>query len=66
MLVRALWNVRAADWSPSGVVTPALDLARNWGLTQGFTGHEADEPWGLINMKGQLYDPIVGRLPMVR
>ena len=30
-------------------------------MTQGFTGHEADEPWGLINMKGQLYDPIVGR-----
>lgn len=52
---------RAADWNPTGIATPALDLARNWGLTQGFTGHEADEPWGLINMKGRLYDPIVGR-----
>ena len=52
---------RAADWNPSGIATPALDLVRNYGLTHGFTGHEADEPWGLVNMKGRLYDPIVGR-----
>ncbi|TXH72463.1 MAG: RHS repeat-associated core domain-containing protein [Thiothrix sp.] len=52
---------RAADWNPSGIATPALDLVRNYGLTQCFTGHEADEPWGMINMKGRLYDPIVGR-----
>jgi RHS repeat-associated protein len=29
--------------------------------TQGFTGHEDDEDLGLVNMKGRLYDPKVGR-----
>lgn len=27
----------------------------------GFTGHEHDPDLGLINMKGRLYDPIIGR-----
>jgi RHS repeat-associated protein len=29
--------------------------------TRGFTGHEDDEELGLVNMKGRLYDPKVGR-----
>ncbi|WP_434042141.1 MULTISPECIES: RHS repeat-associated core domain-containing protein [Sorangium] len=29
--------------------------------TQGFTGHESDDELGLVNMKGRLYDPRVGR-----
>ena len=27
----------------------------------GFTGHEADEELGLVNMRGRLYDPKIGR-----
>src|SRR5262249_7214623 len=30
--------------------------------TEGFTGHESDEELGLVNMKGRMYDPKVGRL----
>jgi RHS repeat-associated protein len=30
-------------------------------LTKGFTGHEMDDETGLINMKGRLYDPMLGR-----
>ncbi|WP_437933510.1 RHS repeat-associated core domain-containing protein [Sorangium sp. So ce341] len=29
--------------------------------TQGFTGHESDDELGLVNMKGRLYDPRIGR-----
>src|SRR5262245_19262306 len=29
--------------------------------TQGFTGHESDNELGLVNMKGRIYDPKVGR-----
>jgi RHS repeat-associated protein len=29
--------------------------------TRGFTGHEDDEELGLVNMKGRLYDPKIGR-----
>lgn len=30
-------------------------------VRQGFTGHEHDEEVGLINMKGRMYDPVLGR-----
>ncbi|WP_181389775.1 FG-GAP-like repeat-containing protein [Leucothrix pacifica] len=30
-------------------------------LTLGYTGHEQDDEVGLINMKGRLYDPEIGR-----
>jgi len=30
-------------------------------VRQGFTGHEHDEEVGLINMKGRMYDPALGR-----
>ncbi|XYH94645.1 RHS repeat-associated core domain-containing protein [Sorangium sp. So ce1128] len=29
--------------------------------TQGFTGHESDDELGLVNMKGRMYDPMIGR-----
>jgi RHS repeat-associated protein len=29
--------------------------------TVGFTGHESEEEFGLVNMKGRIYDPRVGR-----
>ena len=29
--------------------------------TQGFTGHESDDEVGLVNMKGRIFDPKVGR-----
>ncbi|MBI4815751.1 MAG: VCBS repeat-containing protein [Deltaproteobacteria bacterium] len=29
--------------------------------TDGFTGHEAEEELGLVNMRGRMYDPEVGR-----
>ena len=29
--------------------------------TRGFTGHEADEALGLVNAKGRIYDPQIGR-----
>jgi len=35
-------------WSATGILT-------------GFTGHEHDPDLGLINMKGRLYDPAIGR-----
>ncbi|XXT21852.1 RHS repeat-associated core domain-containing protein [Sorangium sp. So ce429] len=31
------------------------------GTTRGFTGHEGDEDLGLVNMKGRVYDPRIGR-----
>ncbi|MGK3962803.1 RHS repeat-associated core domain-containing protein [Sorangium sp. So ce118] len=29
--------------------------------TQGFTGHESDDELGLVNLKGRIYDPRIGR-----
>lgn len=52
---------RAASFNPTAFKTPALDLLRNYALTEGFTGHEHDDAFGFINMKGRLYDPAVGR-----
>ncbi|QSQ27350.1 hypothetical protein JY651_21645 [Pyxidicoccus parkwayensis] len=33
----------------------------SWESFQGFTGHEHDEESGLINMRGRIYDPKLGR-----
>jgi RHS repeat-associated protein len=40
-------------WSVPGLSSMAT--------TVGFTGHEADAELGLVNMKGRLYDPMLGR-----
>jgi RHS repeat-associated protein len=39
---------------------PPLLLAAK--TSRGFTGHEDDEELGLVNLKGRLYDPHLGRL----
>jgi RHS repeat-associated protein len=44
--------------NPSALATPAsLPSSR----TIGFTGHEADDEFGLINMNGRIYDPQTAR-----
>jgi RHS repeat-associated protein len=45
---------RNPQWGAAPVAFSSL-------TTRGFTGHEDDEELGLINMKGRLYDPKVGR-----
>ncbi|MFD9434167.1 RHS repeat-associated core domain-containing protein [Streptomyces sp. NPDC060002] len=47
-------------FDPFGKRTDANGLPVNngpTGITQGYTGHEMDDDFGLINMKGRLYDP---------
>jgi RHS repeat-associated protein len=45
---------RNPSWGAAPVAFSSL-------TTRGFTGHEDDEELGLVNMKGRLYDPKVGR-----
>ena len=42
------------DWSYNDVPAPAI-------TERGFTGHEHLDKFGLINMNGRLYDPVLGR-----
>jgi RHS repeat-associated protein len=46
---------RNPDW---GKPPPAFFFSLT---TQGFTGHESDGELGLVNMKGRMYDPKLGR-----
>jgi RHS repeat-associated protein len=41
--------------------TPNAGISGNLQVHQGLTGHEHDDEFGLINMKGRLYDPRTGR-----
>jgi RHS repeat-associated protein len=44
---------------PTDLLRP---LANAWGpVRRGFTGHEPDETLGLLNMRGRMYDPRLGR-----
>ncbi|MFW5872657.1 MAG: RHS repeat domain-containing protein [bacterium] len=43
-----------ADWS-------FADVSANYLFDRGFTGHEHLDEFGLINMNGRVYDPILGR-----
>jgi len=43
-----------ADWSYNNIPTPVI-------TDRGFTGHEHLDRFGLINMNGRMYDPVVGR-----
>ncbi|HPE62178.1 MAG TPA: RHS repeat-associated core domain-containing protein [Thiolinea sp.] len=52
---------RAGSWRPLDAPASALTLLRQYALTTGFTGHEMDEDFGLINMQGRLYDSRLGR-----
>jgi RHS repeat-associated protein len=49
------WGKRLSPEWKDNQYTPSVALAR------GYTGHELDEEVGLVNMKGRLYDPILGR-----
>lgn len=43
-----------ANWTYNNVPAPSI-------LDRGFTGHEHVDIFGLINMNGRMYDPILGR-----
>ena len=48
-------NLRDADtWTGTGTEAPMFD--------RGYTGHEHLDAFGLINMNGRLYDPMLGRM----
>ncbi|MFA6922989.1 MAG: RHS repeat-associated core domain-containing protein [Bacteroidales bacterium] len=51
------WGRRrnVSDWTYANVPTPSL-------INRGYTGHEHMDNFGLINMNGRLYDPLVGRM----
>jgi RHS repeat-associated protein len=55
---------RSPVWTQTGGVVPFSAMTRD------FTGHEYDDELGLVNMKGRLYDPVVGRFtaadPMIK
>lgn len=59
------WGQRrsAGNWYGLSSYRYTLVLAglESTALTLGFTGHEHDDEVGLINMKGRLYDPEIGR-----
>ena len=44
-----------ANWADYNVKTPRL-------LNRGYTGHEMLDAFGLINMNGRMYDPVIGRI----
>ncbi|MFO7575027.1 MAG: RHS repeat-associated core domain-containing protein [Bacteroidales bacterium] len=44
----------SSDWSYTNVPVPVI-------TNRGFTGHEHLDKFGLINMIGRLYDPVLGR-----
>ncbi|MDQ1086602.1 FG-GAP-like repeat-containing protein [Siphonobacter sp. SORGH_AS_1065] len=54
------WGRRrnAATWDYANVATCS---SCDW-LYRGYTGHEHLEEFGLINMNGRLYDPVLGRM----
>jgi len=47
-----------ADWASAP--NPAFP-APDW-LIRGYTGHEHHQEFGLINMNGRMYDPLLGRM----
>ena len=54
-------NRRDGDWNPSSSLSNILIGINAQAMKMGFTGHEHDDEVGLINMKGRLYDPEIGR-----
>ena len=44
-----------ANWADFNVKTPRL-------ISRGYTGHEMLDAFGLINMNGRIYDPVIGRV----
>jgi RHS repeat-associated protein len=52
----SLENLTTREYEPFGATASGTMASR-----LGFTGHEAEESLGLINMKGRIYDPSIGR-----
>jgi RHS repeat-associated protein len=52
----AFGHVRNPDWTEA-----FLDGIEPAQLEQGYTGHDDDRDFGLVNMKGRLYDSTLGR-----
>jgi RHS repeat-associated protein len=52
----AFGNGRNPSWTSSGGPTFGTSLVPN-----DYAGHEKDIEFGLVNMRGRLYDPVVGR-----
>ncbi len=52
-----VWGRRRnpANWNDYNVPTPSL-------INRGYTGHEMLDGFGLINMNGRMYDPVIGRV----
>jgi RHS repeat-associated protein len=48
------------SFAPFGQSTSEIPVGETGSLI-GFTGHDHDSEAGLINMKGRLYDPVIGR-----
>jgi RHS repeat-associated protein len=48
-----------ATWVP---LPPTVATGLPGWLTRGYTGHEHLDNFGLINMNGRMYDPVVGRM----
>ena len=44
-----------ANWNDYNVKAPRL-------IARGYTGHEMLDGFGLINMNGRMYDPVIGRI----
>ena len=44
-----------ANWADYNVPVPRL-------ISRGYTGHEHLDGFGLINMNGRMYDPVIGRI----
>jgi RHS repeat-associated protein len=58
--------VARMKYTPFGTRAHTADLPQShgqvsWDVFQGYTGHEHDEEFGLINMRGRIYDPRLGR-----
>ena len=51
-------KVFSATYDAWGRQTVAIDSI---GLNRGYTGHEMLNEFGIINMNGRLYDPVLGR-----
>jgi len=62
-------NRNSVDWSYTEASTPDFQSYNyrcpsrvpNW-LYRGYTGHEMLPEFGLINMNGRMYDPLLGRM----
>ena len=47
--------------NPTNWTYASIPSVQTW-LTRGYTGHEHLNQFGLINMNGRMYDPVVGRM----